>query len=176
VPPKLGWRPAIVPGNALFRAARGDVIVWQSDDCVHVTPNATLAMLGAAGPGCFVIAACRLTPPHEQEVWGIHGQHNRKPIPMLAAFNRSDVYRIGGWDARFNDGAWYYDDWFSLCLQEHGVQPVWRDDIVCWHQSHASPRSDEDLAPLHARNRKIFDQLVAAGHFLSDSGPWELTE
>ena len=186
-----GPRNPCVARNVAYKAARGDIIIAQSDDVAHVSPNAisTLVMELETRPGAFVIASVLACGP-DGEPWSVYTgrwclpkeqasghvcSHQERNLPyfFLGALWRKDLYAIGGNDEDFVGLAGYEDEWFSDCLvQGLGLRPVYVSSVVGHHLYH--PRSDTDEGAQVAKefHAKKVKQAEATGAWMASGGPW----
>lgn len=176
LPEKTEWRTPPAINNIAFKRARGSIIIFQTDDILHVGASVIGNLCNALKQWTFVLAAvrCDLRPGHEHG-WYIHSVHRRATHPFLAAFWRSDIYVIGGFDERFAAGRWYDDDWFAQCLLNHGVQAAWRDDIIGYHQPHPEGCTKNVQEKIEI-NRLLYERLCASGVYRTETAPWPIIE
>ena len=171
LPRKDHFRDCSTPLNLAFRAARGDILIVQSDDHIH-EGNVIESVAAAMQPGTYLNIAVRHSDPPGD--WIQHSEHKRSYLPNVSAFYRSDIYRIGGYDERFADGVWYSDIWFMECLATTcGLKTIWRDDIVAIHQDH---NSGHRLALNGASNRNadMLTELRNIGIHQTPTAPWQM--
>lgn len=181
------YRNPSVARNVGYRASRSEIILAQSDDIVHITPNAIERLVDGLRPGEFLLA--------ETDNWVYKdgkpvsyirqycGPQWRKPYFFLGAIRREDLYAIGGCDEEFVEPCWD-DNWLADCLvRGRMLRPRWTTQVKAHHQSHAhyhqSPKesaisygpathSNEDLS------KQLYHRKVAKGIFCSSGGPWRL--
>lgn len=136
--------------NNSYKHAKGDIIICQSDEVVHINDN-TIEKLCELQPGTFIISEIWNGNIYDINsngiTWEKIGQWNpyishklhpkhRHPIFFLGSVFRSDLYAIGGNDEEFTTPA-YEDNWFSDCLiNGRGLQPIFAIDIIGVHQHH----------------------------------------
>lgn len=183
LPPK---KKSTNPAKALnvgFRAAKGEIIIFHSDDIVHVSDNVIRELCDAMQPGCFVQGAVRPAfpqddaPPQKWKIdkkcmkgWFQHSVHIPRSLFYLGALWRRDLYQIGGYDERFTK-SWWSDLWFADCLIKGiGKTAIWRDDIIAYHQQHDGRTVGED------ESMKVLNQLraeaEAKGTWHTADAPW----
>lgn len=156
-----GYRNPGIARNHGYKQAIGDVIIAQSDDVVHGQPN-SVELLGQMEQGKFNIATVynaeldglRCTKTREMYT----GPSNCRPLFFLGSLLRAQVCTIGGNCEEFTEPG-YEDDWFGKCLMHGlGLQPVFRSDIVAYHQHHVRP----PLREPYARMRELFKSKYEA--------------
>jgi glycosyltransferase involved in cell wall biosynthesis len=183
--PASPYRNPAPARNAAYKLARGEIVICQSDDVMHVYPDTIEKLVAAVEEGTFVIAsvANAVDDPNGEPVPKQHpialmrpnqwysGPHNPRPFFFLGAVHRREIYAVGGDDEEFRQPA-YDDDWFAACLiQGRGLKYVNRDDIRGYHQDHARENLPIGAACelYHSKMRR-----AAAGEipFQSSGGPW----
>lgn len=171
--------------NAAYRAARGRVIICQSDDVIYIGLDTIGQLVTKLQPDTFSIAT----------VYNVDDEHNLKPLEdfphicqltgpklprpffFLGSLLRSDLYRAGGNDERYtepsrDDQAFADSLMLGLGLQPHFV------DIMAYHINHPRPKDlhkREQASRVFYRSRR---QACRAGteSWLSPGAPWEYTE
>ena len=179
VPPH-GYRNPAAARNLAYKKARGEVIITQSDDVVHVG-EAIQQMTDALDPGTFVLANVwntdvdgRPVPCHGNwtELVGPSGKA-RRPIFFLGALWRSDLYAVGGCEERFTAPG-REDVYFGECLIHGlGLLPKWQFSISGHHIDHPRPA---DLGMISAPSRDLYRKLVREGRWRSFGAPWPLNQ
>ena len=153
--------------NLAYKRASGEIIVAQSDDVIHATPNTLQQLVDKLKPNHFVIATvvnvdAALQPYSDTNGKGYGDQlsiytspERTRPLFFLGTLYRSDLYAIGGNDEDFVDPS-REDVWFSLCLMHGlGLQPIY-STAKGLHQHH-SHTTDYDAIK---RSRFLFNQKV----------------
>ena len=165
--------------NTAYRAATGDVVIAQSDDVVHVTPDSIERLVQELVPGSFVIANVFNTDldgnriPGNVENPGYHplieytGPTNPRPFFFLGSLFRKDLYAIGGNDEEFVAPG-CEDQWFANCLMGGlGLKPIFTTSIVGHHLQHYHQGTHVASQPSH--------NLYAAKYADAKAGriPWQ---
>lgn len=177
-----GYRNPAVARNLAYRAARGEVIIAQSDDVEH-QGDAIETLVGSLRPGSFVLAnvlnyylsgepATCYGDWHE--LVGPRGRA-RRPLFFLGALWREDLYAVGGCDEDFTAPG-REDVWFGDCLiRGRGLAPVYLEDAVGHHLHHERLA---DLPNRTAPSKRLYRQKHAraqrTGVWCAAGGPWEL--
>ena len=184
--PNLRYRNPGFARNAAYRAARGEVIIAQSDDVMHRSSDTIQRLVELLKPGEMVFPAvynmvqvagtddwieCD-TPFH---VYG--GPRRERPFFFLGSLWRSDVYAIGGNDEEFVEPCWD-DNWFAdLLIKNRGLKPRYYDHPVGWHQSHNFPDNSHSFEP---KSRDLYKRKVenaqATGKWENSGGPWVIRQ
>jgi glycosyltransferase involved in cell wall biosynthesis len=165
------YRNPSVARNVGYRAARGDIIIAQSDEVIHHTPTAIEDLCNQLHEGEFIIATVYNYCMHTQkQLFQYAGRRRSKPFFFLGSLWRKDLYAIGGNDEEFvNPG--FEDDWFGACLMEGlGLRCVFLADVVGYHQDHPRPRN---IAERVRPSMELYKYKMAAKVFVSSGGPWE---
>lgn len=163
--------------NAAYRAARGEVVLCQSDDVEHKSPDTIEALVTGLRPG-FARMARVLNYTMDGRVCNdpFHvycGTERQRMFFFLGAIYRSDLYAVGGNDPEFVEPCWD-DNWFEDCLARGlKLRPLYADTPVAWHLSHPHPRGS------HAKeneSRALYNNKVKAavtsGVWCAAGGPW----
>lgn len=162
--------------NIGYRAARGHVIVCQSDDTYHETPD-SLDRLVTCHDGEMLIATVWELDEAGQRKTQYTGPENRRPFFFLGSVLRDDLYAVGGDDEDFSDPG-FDDDWLAARLVNgRGLTPNFRTDIVGCHQWHARPPTEQAMPWFYEMRALYGSKMLAArasGAWVSASGPWEV--
>lgn len=162
--------------NAAYRAARGKIIITQSDDVMHRDADTIRRLVESLGEGEFVLA----TVFNHDARTGLRqvyvGEGRREPLFFLGALWRRDLYAIGGNDEEFIDlGS--EDNWFADCLTL-GLKLKWRilPEVVGLHQDHprGAEHASKRMIALRDRNRR--EAVAGRLCFCSSGGPWRWKE
>jgi glycosyltransferase involved in cell wall biosynthesis len=167
--------------NVACRIARGRVLICQSDDVIHRTPDAIERLVMDLHEGEFLIATVynwdpvtdRFLTPRQYT-----GLENQRPFFFLGSVWRKDLYAVGGNDEEFVRPA-FDDDWLADCLiHGRGLKPRYLPNVVGYHQNHPRPAN---LARLVVSSERLYRQkvkLAQAGKipYCASSGPWPYDE
>ncbi|MFA5153695.1 MAG: glycosyltransferase [Clostridia bacterium] len=153
-----GYRGPAKARNAAYRRARGDVIIAQSDDTVHVTDDCIEQLIAALRPGHFVIATVvnvdfdgnpvplNRDNPEYGDFTVFTGRANARPLFFLGSLYRHDLYAVGGNDEDFVAPS-CEDNWFADCLMRgRGLKAIFTDRIVGHHLHHKHLATSEGSA------------------------------
>lgn len=162
---KVSYNPAHAR-NVGLKLAETPIIIQQSDEVLHVTPNTIKRFATEMRPGHFQIALLYM---FNIEAGTIERHHSFcAPFFYLGAAWRSDIYLIGGYDEDFVTPG--YDDHFHADCLIRGINvPVAYTSIVGLHQQH--PVTDRDWLPA----KLVYDRKLREGVFCASGGPWPLT-
>ncbi len=157
--------------NAGYREACGKIIIAQSDEVLHESPNAIETLCTELQVGEFLIATvydyCVTT---KRRVTLYTGRHKPLPYFFLGSLWRRDLYAIGGNDEDFVIPG-YDDNWFAACLiKGRGLSPRFLDDVIGYHQQHTRPAN---LIRVVAPSRRLYNKKVATGVFEAAGGSWD---
>lgn len=143
-----GYRNPAIARNAAYRQASGRIIIAQSDDVIHYSPNCIEELVHTLRPNTFVIATVVNTNQDGQVCCDPTGvgfgdrlsvytsSQRRRPLFFLGCLWKDDLYAVGGNDEEFTAPSGE-DRWFALCLT-NGLKltPIYSEDIVGRHQMH----------------------------------------
>ena len=170
--------------NVAYRAARGEVIICQSDDVIHTLPDTIERLVGDLRTGRFLIATVvnvdeagrPFSDPHGKG-WGdalvrYTGPDNKRPLFFLGSLYRHDLYSIGGYDEEFIHPG-YDDDWFAACLVNgRGLWAEYSADIIGHHQHHPHTEQYDEIA----LSRALFERKMTEGLWRASGGVWNYYE
>lgn len=166
------YRNGVFAKNRSLVAARGDIIIQQSDDVVHAQPDLIQRLVEELQKGEYLVCTVydwdwmRGTIGKQYS-----GVDNRRPLLFLGATWREDVCKVGGYDPDFGHVLWYDDDWFANGLTLGlGLKPRFLP-LLGLHQDHFRP--DYDWTPAQL----IFEEKTekakrGESSWLSSAGPW----
>ena len=155
--------------NAAYRQARGEVLICQSDDVLHVSEDTIERLCHDLRPDTFIIAGVRSADGEGVQGWYSHSVFRPSPFFFLGSLFRTDLYAVGGNDERFVAPG-YDDNWFGDCLLHgRGLKQVNRDDIRGMHQTH-----DRSMQGDCRPSGQLYSQLFTAGKFHTEDAPWPL--
>jgi glycosyltransferase involved in cell wall biosynthesis len=182
------YRNPSVARNVAYRAARGEVIIAQSDDVVHHSTNCVAKLVECLQPKTFVIATVINTDAAGNRVplnadnsdynanTILTGPQRRRPLFFLGALYREDLYAVGGNEEQFtNPGR--DDVYFTDCLIEgQKLNPVYLSSVIGYHIHHPHAGTIESMQPSFATYRQLVANNQLTGHWVSSSGPWSIIE
>lgn len=160
--------------NVGYRMATGEIVIAQSDEVIHHTPDTIKQLCNRLRDEEFLIATvynyCMRT---HQRLSVYTGKVRTRPFFFLGSLWRRDLYAIGGSDEDFT-GPGYDDDWFADCLI-HGrkLKPRFLDQVIGYHQDHPRP---QDLNSKVQSSKRLYAQKKQKGVFTSAGGPWGQSE
>lgn len=175
------YRNPSVARNVGYRTAEGEVIICQSDDVVHISPNTIEFLTENLKRDEFLLAQVKNYryvdgEPH-QFLMDYCSPKRQMPYFFLGALWRTDLYAVGGNDEEFVEPC-FDDNWFSDCLIHGlGLTPRYTDRVEGYHQSH------QHLPSSHRNenaSRELYQKKLAGAHrtgiYISSGGPWETPE
>lgn len=135
-----GYRNPSYARNVAAKLARGDILIMQSDDVVHHTTD-TIERLIDLRPGTVNIATVWNQFPDGSLGGQYSGLLRQKAYFFLGSCRRENFHAVGGNDEEFTEPGWD-DDWLAVCLGLGlGLEAVYREDIVGYHQDHSRPHA-----------------------------------
>lgn len=171
--------------NVAYRMALGDVIIAQSDDVIHATPNTVNRLADMLRPGEFLIATVENVDANGRRYadpmgkgWGdqlpVYTSPQRpRPLFFLGALWRTDLYAVGGNDEDFTEPG-FEDSWFADCLMNGlGLKPRYLDGIVGHHQAHPHTTDWEGIRRSQALYRRKTRNARRSGKWVSSGGIWK---
>lgn len=174
-----GERNPSVARNVAYRLATGRVLICQSDEVVHITPDSVRVLAITLQPGTFTIATVLNTDINGKRVRNpleiLTGSKNQRPLFFLGALLRSDMYKAGGNDERYTGPGREDIAFGNSLIHGLGLRPRYADDIVGHHIDHPRPGNLQQLSrPSRDFYRKRYrDCSRGTDSWLSPSAPWE---
>lgn len=172
------YRNPSVARNVAYKAAKGEVVICQSDEVIHITPNAVERLVLELQPKSFSIATVYNTDIDGNGVcipcwnhWCITGSSNKRPLFFLGSILRSDLYAAGGNDERYVYPAYEDDAFANALIHGLGLKANYVN-VVGHHIDH--PRTNQFGAEhSEAQYRKFYaKQSAGLQSWLSPSAPW----
>jgi len=175
------YRNPSVARNVGYRAARGEIIIAQSDDIIHVSPNAIEFLASNLKRGEALLAKVdnyEYTDGRPSKfIMTYCGPTARRPYFFLGAVWRADLYAVGGCDEEFVEPC-FDDNWFADCLIDGlHLKIRYTDEVQGHHQRH------EHGETTHAKehvSRDLYHRKVAeakkTGVYISSGGRWPMEE
>jgi len=158
------YRGPAVPRNIGCRAARGQILIMQSDDVIHSTTD-TINKLIDLPRGTVNIASAwnvdaNLNKKNQRPY--VHGEIHPVPLFFLGSMYKDDFWAIGGNDEDFTAPG--YEDTFLGELIRRKYFINWRNDIEGFHQDHKRHRNLGKLAQpsklLFEHKMKHIDEIL----------------
>jgi len=181
--PNIRYRNPSKARNAAYRAARGEIVIAQSDDVMHRSPDTLESLVKQLRPQRAVLArVLNMRYVKDTDNWvrcddPFHiyaGPDRPQKFFFLGAIWRRDIYAIGGNDEEFVDPCWD-DNWFGDMLTKgHKVEIVPLEYPLAYHQKHDHPVDSHLKEP---RSRNLYDNKATeakrTGRWINSGGPWE---
>jgi len=167
-----------VARNAAYRQGRGEFIICQSDDVVHVTEDSIdrLVQEIAIHSKSFVIATVFDCKPNGDPLMQYTGLKRQLPYFFLGIVRRKHLYAVGGNDESFLHVIGYEDQWFSDCLiRGLNLTAIYIDNVIGHHQHH-DPRPDPEIRLASAAKLLYLSKVAEAeknGVWTATGGPWD---
>ena len=174
----ITWRGPTVAYNIGFNVARGDVILINGTDCVHMGDmigyvfsklpiNAYISFSAYKGMSLpdDIFHTLNWDDPEKmgmlgksfntevKENWHVHSRFFYYLIPFCAAIATEDMEKLSGMDERFELGIGYDDNDFIDRVINLGLDVFLIDDPFCVHQKHPLTNYSNDI------NKKLYIQL-----------------
>jgi glycosyltransferase involved in cell wall biosynthesis len=160
--------------NIGLRAASGDIVIQQSDDVLHATPNLIRELTSDFPPGEFRIVTVYDFDSQTGNISHQYaGREYPRPLFFLGAVRREDICKVGGYDPEFDGTIWFNDDWHGDGLVHGlGLRCIYLP-LLGLHQSHPRPKYDKTSAKKIYRGKC---KRAQAGDdpqlWLSSAGSW----
>lgn len=155
--------------NQAAKEAQGVFLVITNPECVHkVNILQGLDEEFAKDPGVYVVCGCESgfgfnlnlksfdKFAYSHHMWYQHSKHRNVLYHFCTAISKENYFRIGGFDERFMEGIAYDDNDFRDNVIHNGITPILRDDLLVVHLEHQRFRSDENIAMLMERNKRLY--------------------
>jgi glycosyltransferase involved in cell wall biosynthesis len=171
------YRNPSVARNLAYREARGDVVICQSDDVIHITLNSVERLVLELQPKTFSIATVYNTDKQGHgipwENYLLTGPTCQRPFFFLGVLLRSDLYAVGGNDERYTSPG-YDDDAFGNALVYGLGLKANYVDVVGHHIDHERPNNLGVLVEPSKQQYQQFysEQVKGLRSWLSPGAPW----
>lgn len=176
-----------VPFNIGIRETKGDKIILQNPECLHV--HDVLACVDKdLNDSNYISMSCYGVDSQQNVRISYHRQNNSLPeflktLPQqryvgydtpgwynhsiyrplhfhfCSAITRNNMAKINGFDERFAMGIGYDDDEITLRIKMLELQMIIRDDVSVIHQYHSSLWEYPNAAELCEKNRLLVDKV-----------------
>lgn len=167
--------------NVAYRAAKGDVLICQSDEVLHVANNTVKRLVMELQPNTFSIATVWNTNKEGRhkalEQWPkivqLTGPRLRRPFFFLGSLLRSDMYKAGGNDELYEAPGSDDNAFADALIKGLGLHPNFVD-VVGHHVEHFRPKDlHQQCRPSTIRYRERYKQCVRGNEsWLSPTAPW----
>lgn len=119
-------------------------------------------------PECYVVCGClnihrfKLFTElfedfrYEPLAWYQHSKYRNAMFHFCSCLSKENYKKIGGFDERFAKGFAYDDDDLRETIKENNIQFVIRDDLLTFHQAHASTVKGINIDRLLKRNYTLY--------------------
>jgi GT2 family glycosyltransferase len=181
------WNNPCVPFNKGFEQAKGDIVIIQNPEVMHIgdvieyalkySTNKNYLSFCCAGImdkgfsdsqfstllSSTVSDSFKVTNQHKNQ-WYNHPEVRPVGYHFCSAIKRRNLITLGGFDQRFANGFCYDDNEFVTRIKRMGLQlqfvPV--NDCYTIHQHHENTKIKRFPAagPLFDRNKKLFQNIV----------------
>ena len=159
-----GYRNPAVPRNVGCMAARGKVLILQSDDVVHKSADC-IDKLARVQKGEAMFATV-YNMKEDGTIGQLYvGEKHQRPLFFLGSIHRDDFWAIGGNDEDFKAPG-YEDTWLGECISKK--YKITYSEIVGCHQEHIRPKN---LKKLVEPSKKLFDKKMEEGVFEARNRP-----
>lgn len=171
VEPKDKWyHNACMPINMGIRASRGDIVMIQNPECLHVHDvltyvNNSICLDNYISVSCYSIDE-QMTISIDKTVknfkdlpkqavtknyvgWYNHSLYRPVYYNFCCAITRKNLSILGGFDERYANGTGYEDDDFIDRIKRLGLKMVIPDEVSVIHQWH--PKVYDISNPVHAK-------------------------
>lgn len=175
----VGFTNPAAPRNLGYRLATGEVIISQSDDVVHASPETIQELVAAVTEANFVIAEVHdvvlnddleIADPGQKPIYYSGRDKSEFPLFFLGAVLREHVFAIGGNSLRFHRPG-FDDNWFTDCLQHGlGLTPTFPGTIG-YHQRHTKRHVPQDYEEMEILYKQLKQEANETGVWLGE-GPW----
>jgi GT2 family glycosyltransferase len=174
--------------NIGLREAKGDIIVLQNPECLHVHDVLTYLSENINDSNYISISAYGLNseltktlpnnisnntveellkslPQETYRGWDTLGWYNHsiyRPLyfHFCSAMSRNSMNKLNGFDERFAYGIGYDDDEIVVRIRQMGLQMTIEDKLCVIHQYHESHWNPPNAAQLCERNKQMVNNFT----------------
>lgn len=130
--------PAPLLNEGIDRA-RGEILILQNPECVHITPDTIKRLTeGLTEDEVRFASVMALKQDGSPDNWYCHPEHRMVPWFFCGALHKSLALKAGKFNESFT-GYGGEDVDFAQQLSVAGARFVWCDDILVHHQWHGYP-------------------------------------
>jgi GT2 family glycosyltransferase len=136
----IPYSPPAIPWNIAIRHTRGDVLILQNPECLHVDADVIARLVDPVRENEKVVTFATVTaldPNGNPWQSYVHPIVNARPFFFCGAIGREFIFSLGGYDEDFRSGYGYDDTSLSLRMGLAGAQFIFTRAEV-HHQWHAS--------------------------------------
>lgn len=176
-----------IPFNIGIREAKGDKIVLQNPECLHVhdvlsVVDKELDDSNYISFACYAVSPeqNRTIPRHNQNGtleeflktvpqqpyrggdfpgWYNHSRFRPTHFHFCSAISRNNMAKLNGFDERLSNGIGYDDDEIIARIRMLGVNMIIKDDVNVIHQHHPTLWQHPNGAYLCEINRRLTDEI-----------------
>lgn len=165
--------------NVAFRAAKGEIVLAQSDDIVHVSPTTIQFLVSNLRKGEFLLARTHNYTYKDGKPFEFRAEYCGpswpKPYFFLGAISRKDLCAVGGYDEEFKEPC-YDDNWLADCLLNGLKLKVrYTEEVLAHHQGHGYEAGSHDR---ENDSRQLYNAKVKeakrTGKWVNSKGPMPL--
>jgi glycosyltransferase involved in cell wall biosynthesis len=160
--------------NSSMRNARGDILIQQSAEVIHSTPDLIFNLLRPLPTfrATFATVHNKHMDTGKVDAFQYTGLQNKRPFFFLGACYREDVCKIGGYDPALGHVVYFDDNWHADCLLNTcRVKPKFLPECVGWHQDHSRPIYDTFPAKTIYGRLKL-EAMQGVRPYVSSAGVW----
>lgn len=183
------WINPCIPFNVGFKEAKGDVIIFQCAECIHIgnivgnvlsnisentylnystlSIDKTLTQRIFNGEDTYNVVS-----PHLNDYinanggtgWYNHPKYRPEMLHFCSAIMKKDLYKLGGFDERYSDGLGYddYDLIHRIRKMKMNIKIIENPFVV--HQHHA-PFNPGDVRTLMEINKPKYDRTISSDQY-----------
>jgi len=176
-----------VPFNIGIKEAKGDIIVLQNPECLHVhdvlkyvaknIDETNYISMAAFSFGVqltkelptfiennedldFIISKLPQSIDSNLVGWYNHSIYRPVHYHFCSALSKSNMLKLNGFDERFAYGVSYDDDEFIFRIRKLGLNLIIANDIVVIHQYHQNFFNMSDVMHHVDRNYKLYNKII----------------
>jgi glycosyltransferase involved in cell wall biosynthesis len=166
-----------VPFNVGFAAVKGDIIIIQNSECLHVdnildharvkvtdenyityacfslSKKDTIHFLDTDGPDLQIVRKkiedSTADADAGKPVWKNHSKYRPNALHFTSAIKKSNLDKIGGFDQRYAKGTSFDDDEILIRIRRIPLKIQIEDNIVVVHQWHSNVSTEINKFRLH---------------------------
>lgn len=183
------WRNPSVARNVAYRSAKGEVVIAQSDDVMHIGDNCIEKLVGDLIPGHFIIANVFNTDndgvqiPHNRDNPGYSpmmvytGPTNKRPFFFLGSLFRKDLYAVGGNNESYITPGYDDNAFADALIYGLGLDPIFPSDIVGHHLHHVHHVKEKDFIPSEKQYYANYQKIIRGElTWFSQDAPWPIDD
>lgn len=177
-----------IPFNMAIREAKGDIIVLQNPECLHVNDVLTYLSKNVNDSNYITVSAYGLDSRSNEVLWQSynnntildyfvslpqrpymgnrtlgwynHSRYRPEAWHFCSAMTRQNMVKLNGFDERYAKGVACDDQEFIMRIRRLGLKVIITEEVSVVHQYHGPTGTIPNEAELWKKNQSIFQDIT----------------